>query len=142
VALDIAPGVTPIAQAIAGRWLPWRGKRFDATTQTGINTFTSDSYAPAHLLWPAYRGYEEKQADTYRAFRFRTNIGPARGDPRLQVLRLDYNLPENPRLLIGVRRVLHELVQVAEGLYLGVAYVHWYWGTWTRVAYFALRPSR
>ena len=59
----------------------------------------------------------------------------------LDVLRLDYDLPANPRLFVTVRRVLDELVQVADGYYLGKAYVRWYWGAWSMVAYFALRPA-
>lgn len=141
LALDIAPGLTGAAEAITRRWLPWRGKQFDASTSTGINRFTRDSYVPARFLWPAYRHYEEKGVSTYLAFRFSTLIGPALEDRDKQVLRLDYDRPENPRLFIGVRRVLDELVEVADGYYLGKAYVHWYWGSWTRVAYFTLRPA-
>jgi hypothetical protein len=141
LALDIAPGLTGAAETITRRWLPWKGKQFDAGASTGINRFTTDSYVPARFLWPAYRRYEEKGASTYLAFRFRTRTGPALEDRNLQVLCLDYDLPENPRLFIGVRRVLDELVQVADGYYLGKAYVHWYWGAWTRVAYFTLRPA-
>lgn len=139
LALDIAPGLTRVAESLAGLWLPWRGKQLDAVSARGINLFTNDSYPPARLIWPAYRGYRARGPETYQAFAFHTSVGPGFRNPDQQVLRLDYDLPENPRLFVTVRRILDEVVQVADGYYLGKAYVHWYWGRWSRVAYFALR---
>jgi hypothetical protein len=54
------------------------------------------------------------------------------------VLKIDYDLDSNPKL--SVRRVLDELVQLSEGLYLGKAHVKWYWGKWQTVAFFSLKP--
>jgi hypothetical protein len=54
------------------------------------------------------------------------------------VLKIDYDLPENPRL--SIRRVLDELVQLSPNLYLGQALLPWWWGSWQRVAFFTLRP--
>jgi hypothetical protein len=142
VALDVAPGLTGLLGALANRRLPWQGKVFDAANNYGDNVFSRDSYAPARVLWPFHRRYRDDGPATYRAFDFRTSVGPSRQDANLDVLRLDYNLPANPRLFVTVRRVLDELVQVADGYYLGKAYVHWYWGTWSMVAYFALRPEQ
>ncbi len=140
VALDIAPGLTPLLGGLLARWRPWQGKVFDRDANRGENVFTRDSYLPARAIWPFYRRYSDDGPATYRAFPFRTSAGPARDDPGRAVLRLDYNLPANPRAAISVRRVLDELVQVADGLYLGKAYVHWYRSNWSLVAYFALRP--
>jgi hypothetical protein len=141
VALDVAPGLTPLMAAITDRWLPWQGKVFYRATNRGENVFTRDSYLPARLLWPFYRHYRDDGPDTYRAFPFQTRLAPSRGDADQEVLQLDYDLPSNPRLTITVRRVLDELVQVADGYYLGKAYVRWYWGAWSCVAYFALRAE-
>ncbi|HEX6383492.1 MAG TPA: hypothetical protein VF177_02375 [Anaerolineae bacterium] len=137
VALDIAPGLTQLAAAISARWLPWQGKTFDAGRAQGDNVFTRDSLLLAHLFWPFYRGYVDDSPHTYRAFAFRTWIGTGVADPDRQVLKIDYDLPGNPRL--KVRRVLDELVQVAEGFYLGKAHLRRWWGTWQTVAYFSLR---
>jgi hypothetical protein len=52
------------------------------------------------------------------------------------VLKIDYNLKENPPLT--VRRVLDELVQLDENLYLGKAHVRWWLGGWQTVAFFSL----
>jgi hypothetical protein len=55
------------------------------------------------------------------------------------VLKIDYDLEENPSLT--VRRVLDELVQLSDDLYLGKAHVRWWWrpkDSWQTVAYFML----
>jgi hypothetical protein len=52
------------------------------------------------------------------------------------VLKIDYDLAENPGL--SIRRVLDELVQVDDGFYLGKAHLKWWWGRWQLVAYFTL----
>jgi hypothetical protein len=136
VALDIAPGFTKAAEALAARWLPWQGKAFDASLARGDNIFSRDSLPLARILWPFYRGYVNEGPQTYRAFAFRTYIAPGKADPDRQVFKIDYDLSDNPRLTI--RRVLDELVQVDDGLYLGKAHLQWLWGKWQLVAYFSL----
>ncbi|HXV98264.1 MAG TPA: hypothetical protein VEC93_07565 [Anaerolineae bacterium] len=136
VALDIAPGLTQGAEMIINRWLPWQGKTFDAAQACGDNIFTRDSLALAHLYWPLYRDYID-DGPTYRAFGFRTYVASGLADPDRQVLKIDYNLPGNPRL--SIRRILDELMQVADGFYLGKAHLKWWWGTWQLVAYFSLQ---
>jgi hypothetical protein len=139
LALDLAPGLTGLASQLAAAWMPWRGKAFDAARARGDNVFTRDSYVPAHLLWPGYRGYAQLSPLTYHAFAFRTSVGPGRTDPDRQVLKIDYDLPGNPGL--SVRRVLDELVQIGDGLYLGKAHLHWPWGSWQTIAYFSLERA-
>ena len=39
---------------------------------------------------------------------------------------------------LTVRRVLDELVQVQEDLFLGKAHLHWWSGSWQTVAYFTV----
>ncbi len=139
VALDLAPGLTQLSEAIVSLWLPWRGKTFDAARSRGDNILTRDSLVLARLVWPLYRGFVEEGPEIYRAFAFRTYVAPGRVDPDRLVLKIDYDLPANPRF--SVRRVLDELVQVADGLYLGKAHFHWWWGPWQLVGYFALSPA-
>lgn len=136
VALDIAPVVTTLFNALTAVWLPWKGKTFNASRQQGDNVFTRDSLLIARLFNPLYRGFVDDSPHTYRAFRFRTYVAAGREDPDRQVLKIDYNLPESPSLTI--RRVLDELVQVEPGVFLGKAHVQWWWGRWQRVAFFAL----
>ena len=136
VAIDIAPGLTQFYQWLLSAWMPWRGKTFNVTHQSGDNIFTNDSYLLARLFNPFYRGFVKDQPGTYRGFAFRTYIAPGLIDADRQVLKIDYSLKENPSLT--VRRVLDELVQIEDNLYLGKAHVRWWWGRWQTVAYFTL----
>ena len=136
LALDVAPGLTQVFTALAHAWMPWQGKIFAARAASGINRFSKDSLFLAQVFWPLYRGYEKTEPGAYRAFTFKTYLGPGLSDPDRQVLKLDYNLSFNPSATI--RRVLDELVQVEDGLYLGKAHMHWWWGRWQCVAYFQL----
>ncbi|MBI5301946.1 MAG: hypothetical protein HY868_07400 [Chloroflexi bacterium] len=140
VALDVAPGVTQLARAITRAWMPWRGKTFDERRARGDNIFMRDSLALARVYWPLYRGYVFEGKDRYHAFDFRTRVAPGLFDPDRAVLKIDYDLASNPRF--SIRRVLDELVQVRDDLYLGKAHVKWWWGKWQTVAYFTLRPPR
>ena len=139
VALDAAPGLNQFAEMITSRWLPWKGKFFDAAHASGDNIFTRDSLLLAHIWWPLYRGYRDESAERYRAFTFRTHLAPGLTDPDRQVLKLDYNLEGNPSL--SVRRVLDELVLLDNALYLGKAHLKWWWGNWQLVAYFSLAKN-
>jgi len=139
VALDLAPGLTQFFQWLAHSWMPWQGKTFDASHQRGDNIFTKDSYFLARLFNPLYRGFFADSPETYRGFAFRTYAAPGLFDQDRTVLKIDYDLKENPALT--VRRVLDELVWLDEGLYLGKAHVRWWWrptDSWQTVAYFSL----
>lgn len=140
IALAIAPGLTQFFQWLANRWMPWRGKTFDPAQQRGENIFTKDSYPLARFFNPLYRGFLSDGPNTYRGFAFRTYAAPGLFDTDRTVLKIDYNLKENPALT--VRRVLDELVRLDENLYLGKAHMHWWWGAWQTVAYFSLIPER
>lgn len=137
IALDLAPGLTQLLQSITAAWMPWLGKTFNAFQQRGDNIFTRDSYLLARLFNPFYRGFITDQSGTYRCFAFRTYIAPGLMDTDRSVLKIDYDLKDNPALT--VRRILDELVQIDEDLYLGKAHVRWWWGNWQTVAYFTLR---
>jgi hypothetical protein len=137
VALDVAPGLTWLAERIASNWMPWKGKTFIAARASGDNIFGRDSLFLAHVFWPLYHDYVNDNPETYRAFTFRTYVAPGLSDPDRQVLKIDYDLKVNP--LWTIRRVLDELVQVAEGLYMGKAHLKWWWGRWQLVGYFTLK---
>lgn len=135
VALDIAPGFTQLFNWITASWMPWLGKSFDAAHQTGENIFRRDSYPLARFFNPLYRGFTI-EGDIYRGFAFRTYRAAGLMDPDRSVLKIDYDLDENPSLT--VRHVLDELVQVDRATYLGKAHLRWWWGSWQTVAYFVL----
>lgn len=137
VALNVAPGLTQFGEWLSNLWLPWQGKTFNPAESSGDNIFTNDSRWLGYLNFPLYRGYRPDTPDTFRAFAFRTYTAPGKSDPDRQVLKIDYDLPGNPRL--NVRRVLDELVQLDDGLYLGKAHLKWWWGHWQLIAYFSLQ---
>lgn len=136
VALEIAPGVTDLLTRLISNWSPWKGKTFDPSRRRGDNIFSRDSLRVARVFNPFYNNFIGDGPHNYRAFAFQTYLGPGREDPDRIVLKIDYDLPENPGW--SIRRVLDELVQIGEGTYLGKAHVKWWWGNWQRVAYFAL----
>jgi hypothetical protein len=55
------------------------------------------------------------------------------------VLKIDYDRPSNPGWTI--RPILDELVQVADGYYLGNVHFKWWWGRWQLIAYFSLQAK-
>ena len=135
----IALDLTRFFQWLTNKWMPWRGKTFYASQQRGENIFTKDSYLLARLFNPLYRGFVADGPRTYRGFAFRTYLAPGLVDADRSVLKIDYDLKENPSLT--VRRVLDELVQLDKNLYLGKAHVRWWWrpaSGWQTVAYFSL----
>lgn len=136
VVLDIAPGLTQFFQWLTNHWLPWLGKTFDSTRQSGDNIFMQDSFWLARFFNPLYRDLVMARSNTYRCFTFHTYIAPGLTDPDRIVLKIDYHLKENPSLTI--RRILDELVQIDNNSYLGKAHVHWWFGGWQTVAYFLL----
>ena len=142
IALDIAPGLTKFYEWLTSRWMPWLGKTFNAAQGTGDNIFTKASYPLARLFNPFYRGFVADGPKRYRGFAFRTYVAEGLVDPDRRVLKIDYNLDGNPSFT--VRRVLDELLQVDNNLYLGKAHLRWWWrheDEWQTVAYFMLRGN-
>lgn len=83
--------------SVNGHQVSWKGKKLDATNQTGINIFVVEN------------GEEERYPfKTYRAKGLR--------NPEIDVFRIDYDLPDNP---IWLRRITDEIVQIEKGTYLG-----------------------
>lgn len=136
----ISAPLDSFGRALARLWLPWKGKRFDASTSTGHNYLTPGGHALARLVWPLYNRWSRTNHPLYRCFYFKTSTGPGVDNPSLTTLKLDYNLPENPALL--VRSVLDELVQLSGGYYLGKSYVRTTGGKPRLAAFFALHDER
>lgn len=134
--------LNPVADRLIGgvtnRWLPWAGKRFDATRGTGDNVLVGSARWPAKLLWPLYstRPYGKRLT----AFDFSTRVEPGVLDRHLDVLVIDYaSVPSNPLLVI--KQIRDELVEVVPGAHLGKMIVEGPRGRHTLAAYFALRSS-
>lgn len=103
-------------RGIAALYMPWLGKSFDPSTQSGVNILKPSAKGPMKVLWRNYTP-EREMADRLEVFRFRTRIEAGAVDPGLQVLKIDYDSDANPHFII--RRILDELVQIDERLYLG-----------------------
>jgi hypothetical protein len=121
--------------------MPWRGKRFLAETGLGENLIAESARPLVSLLWPLYHHTRPDGHDQFRGFAFSVRLAPSVRHPRLAVMRIDYDLDENPRFWI--RDIVDELVETGPGEYLGEAQVRWL-GHWRTAAYFALRkePAR
>jgi len=120
IAVDVVPGVTPLVAALLASRMPWRGKTFNATAATGENIFYPGFVPVARVMFPMYRDYRWEDGERVHAFPFRTYLGAGLKDPDRQVLKIDYNLPINPRFTM--RRILDELVQVDDNYYFGKAH--------------------
>lgn len=139
IAVNIAPGLTPIIGNFLRNHMPWTGKLFNAENADGDNIFWRSSKTGLRLFSPFYRDYRDNDAETMRAYSFRTYVGKGMQDPDRDVLKIDYNNKSNPAL--SMRRILDELVQVDENFYLGKAHVRWWWGKWQLIFYFALQTK-
>jgi len=124
-----------IARVWARAWMPWKGKRFLADSALGDNRVSNDARPLLHLFWPFYRQAHPAGPDHFRAFAFTVRLAPSVRDPQRAVMRIDYDLDENPRFWI--RDVVDELVETGPGEYLGEAQVRWS-GAWRTAAYFTL----
>jgi hypothetical protein len=129
--------LTPPAEALLWSRMPWCGKVFDAATAQGDNLFYPGFVAAARVFFPLYRGFRAEGPGRVRGFPFRTYTGTGLKDPDRRVLKIDYDQPENPRF--SIRRVVDELVQVADNYYLGKAYLKLSSRTTHLTFYFALQ---
>ncbi|MDP8978733.1 MAG: hypothetical protein M3N17_09220 [Actinomycetota bacterium] len=124
-----------LLSAVTGVWMPWRGKIFDGALGQGLNRFSGPTAPLLPLLFHGQRGVATGRAGETTAFRFLTTLGTSRLQAGVRVMRIDYDLPDNPRW--PIRRILDELVTVDDGVYLGQALLRRR-DRWSRVAWFSL----
>ena len=101
---------------IAKVYMPWLGKSFDASASMGLNRFNSSGRVPLKVLFPTYTP-ERDLGELLEAFPFRNRVAAGEVDPDVQVYKIDYDFEANPGFII--RRILDELVEIEDGLYLG-----------------------
>ena len=104
-----------IAGLILKFWVPWYGKEFG--NQSNYNFISPLFLLPIILLFGPKPLL--KIGPTLHAFPFKTKIVKSLKD-KIQVLQLDYDVPENP---VRVRNVVDELVEIEKNIYLGKAYL-------------------
>jgi len=135
VATTVGRGLDGPFEFLTRVWLPWKGKTFHPADGDGHNLFTSGGDRAIALAFPGYGGRSSDETGPI-AFRFVTIVGPSVTHPSVDVLRIDYrDLPENPGW--PIRRILDELVEVEDGVFLGQALIHWRGGL-RRAAWFSL----
>ena len=137
VALDIAPIVTQLVEWLTSFLMPWKGKFLIAAESRGDNIFSAKWRTVLGLMFPFYKGNRDYGNDAFRAFIFDTSIAQGNVDTDRHVFRIDYDRPDNPAL--SIRRIIDEIVEVRDGVYLGKVHFRWWWGTWQMIGYFALR---
>lgn len=89
----------------------WQGKKFDASSSSGINLISGKEQYP-----------------------FKTYVGKGLAD-NIDVLKIDYNLPQNP---FWLRFILDEIVEVERGKYLGKVHLNLIPGLPFSLGYFRL----
>jgi hypothetical protein len=125
-------------QRVARTWMPWLGKSFDSASETGVNRFDGSARVPMRILWPSYEPVVREDG-RLEAFPFRTRLAPGEVDHEVKVVKIDYDFETNPGFII--RPILDELVQVADGLYLGKVLFRWR-RTFHPIGFFSLRSGR
>ena len=106
----------------------WVGKKFYAESSTGINVFREKKQPAA----------AKSSSVAKEKYPFKTSVGTGLFDPNLFVLKIDYNVKENP---FWVRWVLDEIVEVAPGDYLGKVHLRVIPGFPFSVLYFELKKQ-
>jgi len=91
---------------------PWKGKEFNASSSSGINLVKDKKVLP-----------------------FKTYFGKGLQNKNLDVLKIDYNIPQNP---IWLRFILDEIVQVEKDKYLGKIHLRLLPGLSLSLGYFRL----
>lgn len=120
---------------VTGHYMPWLGKSFDAESNEGINILKAGARSQLKVLFRNYEPHRNDRGDL-EAFPFRTRIAPGALDPNVEVLKIDYDFEANPDFVI--RRILDELVQIEEGLYLGKI-LYRTRDSWHSIGFFSLR---
>jgi hypothetical protein len=121
-----------------GMPLPWLGKRFSVSPEGGLNVFSAAGGRVLHVFTPRYKHFTTQRDGTVLAYSFTSSVGASVRDAQKQVLRLDYNVPENP----GLARIFYnELVEIDPGRFLGQEFVQALPGWFLRLGFFELKET-
>ena len=124
-----------MAHVLLDKQTPWLGKQFDQQRQLGFNVFTPFGARILKIASPLYRKFSVNEAGNTRAYYFKTWIGKGKKDKQLDVLKLDYDMPENP---LFIRVILDEVVEIAPQKYLGKIHIKLLPGFFVTIGYFGL----
>jgi len=124
------------AHVLFDRPVPWLGKSFAAADQLGFNIFTPQGASILKILSPLYKRFGLNADGNTDAYYFQTRTGPGLKDRDVNVIKLDYDAPENP---LPVRIILDEIVEIAPEQFLGKIHVKVFPGFFTTIGYFGLK---
>lgn len=117
---------------------PWLGKSFDSPNHLGFNIFTQFGAKLLKVLAPFYQKFRKDEANNTEAFNFRTRTEAGLKDPNINVIKLDYDAPENP---FPIRIVLDEIVEIAPEQFLGKIHLKVFPGFYSTIGYFGLQKK-
>ena len=118
--------------------VPWMGKSFDRANELGFNIFTPAGASILKIIAPFYKRYTKNSDGNTIAYYFKTRTAPGLKDPQINVVKLDYDSPENP---FRIRIILDEIVEIAPDEYLGKIHVKVFPGYYSTLGYFGLKKS-
>lgn len=127
-----------MAHVLFDKPVPWLGKSFDSAGQLGFNIFTPLGVRILKVFSPLYRRFNLNAEGNTNAYYFKTRTGQGKKDAQTQVIKLDYDAPENP---LFIRIILDEIVEIAPQQYLGKIHVKTLPGFYVTIGYFGLQKQ-
>jgi hypothetical protein len=103
---------------VTGLETSWQGKKFNSKENSGINVFKND----------------EKLSDKYPFKLYKANGL----QDNIEVIKIDYNLPENP---LWLRFIVDEIVETENNKYLGKLHIKLASGLVASLGYFSLEKE-
>lgn len=117
---------------------PWLGKSFVASSSLGFNIFMPKGAALLKIIMPLYKKFSlNKNGDT-DAFYFQTRTEAGLKNKDMDVIKLDYDAPENP---FPIRIILDEIVEIAPDEFLGKIHLKVFPRFYSTIGYFGLKKA-
>jgi len=115
---------------------PWLGKSFVSRNNLGFNIFTPKGVALLKILAPFYKKFNQNGNGDTDAFYFKTRTEAGLKDKEIEVIKLDYDAPENP---FPIRIILDEIVEIAPEKFLGKIHLKVFPRFYSTIGYFGLK---
>lgn len=124
------------AHLLFDKQTPWLGKSFDRNGNLGFNIFTPQGLSILKIMTPLYKLFSMDADGNTKAYYFKTYVAPALKDAPLEVVKLDYDSPENPFL---IRIILDEIVETAPDTFLGKVHLKVFPRFYATIGFFGLK---
>ena len=129
---------TGAAYLVPFKNVPWLGKSFVSADDLGFNIFTPTGAKLLKIMTPLYKLFSLNSEGSTNAYNFKTFTGAGLKDTDLQVIKLDYDSPENPFL---IRIVLDEIIEIAPEQFLGKVHLKVFPRFYSTIGYFGLKKE-